>query len=408
VDWRGHYRRAGADSWHNDKTSCAPDVSEDCIETEEEMRRQAGRADPPAYSHYTRSNKHTPHTDSVAHPPHQYQSLIMQIKKLRIALADSPVPKGERRGFDAAIEHPYAAPRNAFLFKRVDRVYNTELRDWELVERTMNCQRAHDCAFRVHREYDASGKLEQTRVDINTGLLRTALGTIFRTCGYPTTEQDVHSIDPHLLFHFRAEIDAHIRRTQECKAKNKAALLDETSQCGLLLDFVGEEFAGLEGQLEAMLKRGVIHYDLVWTLFKPGTIAYTSTYQNKSDPRCFRVETVRQNDGWVVDGNYLDCDGERFSKRHHQAFIHAFKGCRKISNLTAYPLQYHQDPDVQRASLRPKIKHALTFCRQRVKTLSNAVESLFHYQVSTIAFTMALLISRLATRSLVLTAIAAS
>jgi hypothetical protein len=197
-------------------------------------------------------------------------------------------------------------------------------------------------------------------LSINTGLLRTASKAIFRTCGYTTTGPDVHSIDPHLLFHFRAEIDAYVRRTSQCEAKrvketrNKEALSDEASQCRLLLDYVGEEFAGVEEQVEAMLKRGVIHCDLVWTLFRPETIAYTSTYQNKNDPRCFRVETVRQDDGWVIDGKYLDCYGERFSTRRHQVVIPAFEGCRKISNLTAYPLQYHQDPDVNQAPLCPE------------------------------------------------------
>jgi hypothetical protein len=164
--------------------------------------------------------------------------------------------------------------------------------------------------------------------------------------------EGVYDIDPHLLFHFRADISAYLQRMCECKgkkafgARDKELSSSQGTQCTLLLDFIKEDFAGVEERLEAMLKRGVVSYDLVWALFKPGTIAYTATYQNEDDPRCFIVETVHEYDECVIDGKYLDCDGKRFSMERYQAAIQEFKGCKKITSLATYPLQYHRDSDV--------------------------------------------------------------
>lgn len=221
------------------------------------------------------------------------------------------------------------------------------------MERKRDSQQASNYVFEERRDYDVHGKLEKTRVQINTKVLRTALDHIFRTCSCSAVMEGVYDIDPYVLFQFRADINAHLRSMRKYKGKRaregreKGLLSSQATQCKLLLGFIKEDFAGVEERLEVMLRRGVISYDLVWALFKPGTIAYTSTYQNEDDPRCFKVETVKKDDEWVVDGNYLDSNGERFSMGHYRVTIQEFKGCKKITSLPVYPLPYHKDSDIQ-------------------------------------------------------------
>jgi hypothetical protein len=289
-------------------------------------------------------------SDNLVQHLYLEKSLNAQIEKLRDVLASFTTQGSDEKIQNIAIERSDSKPSK---FKRLDRVYDEQLRTWRLVESKKDSQQASDSVFEVHRDYDVHGKLEKTRVQINTKVLRTALDHIFRACGYSVAIEGVYDVDPHILFHFRANISAYLRKTRNDKgkrakgARHKGLSSSQATQCKLLLDFITEDFAGVEERLGAMLRRGVISYDLIWALFKPGTIAYTSTYQNGDDPRCFKVEAAYEYDEWVIDGKYLDCDGECFSMEHYRVAIQEFKGCKKITSLAAYPLQYHRESDVQ-------------------------------------------------------------
>jgi len=101
-----------------------------------------------------------------------------------------------------------------------------------------------------------------------------------------------------------------------------------------------------------MLKAGSITFELLWALFKSGTIVYTPTYGNKDDPRAFRVDytyfdkDLFGNEKLVIEGQYLEYDGKIFGLGDYAMQIPSFKGAKKIVNLEAYPLQYHKDPEV--------------------------------------------------------------
>jgi hypothetical protein len=109
--------------------------------------------------------------------------------------------------------------------------------------------------------------------------------------------------------------------------------------------------------LKPMLKAGTIPYNLVWALFKPNTVAYTPTYGNKDDPRCFKVDYCYEEEDWFgnkkwnIEGRYLEYDGKVFGLGEHFVQIAAFKGHRKIANLATYPLDYHKDPESLREEL---------------------------------------------------------
>lgn len=103
---------------------------------------------------------------------------------------------------------------------------------------------------------------------------------------------------------------------------------------------------------------GTVIYDLVWALFKPNTIAYTTTYGNKDDPRCFRVDYCYEQENWLtgeknwmIEGRYLEYDGKVFGFGEHYVSIGEFRGSKKISNLNAYPMKFHKNPDKLREEL---------------------------------------------------------
>jgi hypothetical protein len=128
-------------------------------------------------------------------------------------------------------------------------------------------------------------------------------------------------------------------------------------QCKLLLKYIDEDYEEIRKTLKPMLKAGTITYNLAWALFKPNTVAYTPTYGNKDDPRCFKVDSCYEEEDWFgnkkwnIEGRYLEYDGKVFGLGDHFVQIAAFKGHRKIANLAAYPLDFHKDPETLREQL---------------------------------------------------------
>jgi hypothetical protein len=234
-----------------------------------------------------------------------------------------------------------------------------KIHDWKLVESNSDQKDEFDCVFTVRRRLNWEGKYQETQLDIKSKLLRNALQDVFKDCKSISLVEDIPQIDPHTLFHYYDELKVYIKKTlkpklkKAKKSKEQKRLKQQIAQCKLLLSYIDEDYTATRKALRPMLKAGTITYDLVWALFKPNTIAFTPTYHNKDDPRCFKVETAYEYESWMtgikswyVDGKYLEYDGKSFGLGDHQITIQAFKGHKKITSLSAYPLEYHKDPDV--------------------------------------------------------------
>jgi hypothetical protein len=248
--------------------------------------------------------------------------------------------------------------KNALEFKRVDQVYDMKIHDWKLVESNNDTKDEFDCLFTVRRRLNWEGKYQETQVDIKSKVLRNCLQEIFKDCKNISLVEDIPQLDPHTLFHYYDEIKTYVKKELKTKlkrarkSKEKKLRTAQLAQCKLLLKYLDEDFTSVRKALKPMLKAGTITYDLVWALFKPNTIAFAPTYGNKDDPRCFRVENSYEYESWltqakslVVDGRYLEYDGKSFGLGDHQVQIQAFKGHKKITSLSAYPLKYHKDAE---------------------------------------------------------------
>lgn len=254
---------------------------------------------------------------------------------------------------------PKTVKKNPHEFKRIDQVWDTKIRDYKLIESTSDQKDEFDCVFTVRRRFDWEGKHRETQVDIKSGLLRNALQEVFRECRSISLVEETPQIDPHTLFHYYDELKTYVKKTlkpklkRAKKRKDKRQLKQQIAQCKLLLGYIDEDYAKTRKALKPMLKAGTITYDLCWALFKPNTIAYTPTYGNKDDARCFKVDSVYEYESWlsgakswIIDGRYLEYDGKVFGLGDHQVQISSFKGHKKITSLAAYPLKFHKDPEV--------------------------------------------------------------
>lgn len=61
--------------------------------------------------------------------------------------------------------------------------------------------------------------------------------------------------------------------------------------------------------LYPMLANGIITFDLLWALWKPNTLAYTTTYGSHEEPRVFKVE-VAEKHSTMMKGDFYFVDGK--------------------------------------------------------------------------------------------------
>jgi hypothetical protein len=301
---------------------------------------------------------------SPPEPPLPGDSLDTQVTKVSGILSSLKAQQASLNAAAAAaavsttkLDKP--VKKNALEFKRVDQVFDMKIRDWKLVESNADQKDEFDCVFTVRRRLNWEGKYQETQLDIKSKLLRNALQEVLKDCKSISLVEDIPQIDPHTLFHYYDELKVYIKKTlkpklrKARKSKEQKRLKQQIAQCKLLLSYIDEDYTATRKALRPMLKAGTITYDLVWALFKPNTIAFTPTYHNKDDPRCFKVDTAYEYESWMtginswyIDGKYLEYDGKSFGLGDHQITIQAFKGHKKITSLSAYPLKYHKDPEV--------------------------------------------------------------
>lgn len=161
-------------------------------------------------------------------------------------------------------------------------------------------------------------------------------------------------VDPNILFLYLDEIRQYnkalkikLKRTKKRKELKK--LKKSRAHCKVLIDYLDEDYKDIKKTLKGLLKQGEITFELLWAIFKPNCIAYTSTYGSTNDPRCFKVDyTVKcsnfmRGEYYCVEGRYLEYDGKSLGLGDFSADVDSFKGPRKITSLECCPLHYHKD-----------------------------------------------------------------
>ena len=125
---------------------------------------------------------------------------------------------------------------------------------------------------------------------------------------------------------------------------------------GLLIDYIKITYESTAQCLRSLLKDGEITYDLLWALFKPNSLVY-STCIGTNKPRCVMYdngEEAETSDGlkyYKMDCRYLDYDGKVFGELPIHLAIVKFRGKKRISTLDAFPLQFHPDEKAMRTHL---------------------------------------------------------
>ncbi|KAM5354213.1 hypothetical protein ACJ41O_000863 [Fusarium nematophilum] len=262
-------------------------------------------------------------------------------------------------------------------FKRVDWVWDNNIHNYKLqdtAEDDGDAQYEH-FIFHVRRTFDWEGKYRATIVDIRSKLLRECLQDVIGNVEGVSLVDEIPKLDPNLLFLYLEDLRSHLKalkqakpagETKKARKKNRKRLGEKRKHLKILIKYLDHDYESTKESLYPMLESGLITFDLLWALWKPNTLAYTTTYGCTSEPRVFKVEmaqlhsSIIKGNFYYVDGKYFEFDGKRFGYGAMAEEIDEFQGARKITSLPCYPLKYHQDEEKVRSELIERGKKFVT------------------------------------------------
>lgn len=129
----------------------------------------------------------------------------------------------------------------------------------------------------------------------------------------------------------------------------------------VLLRYLRQHFASTIGSLPQLLEHGEITYDLLWALFPPNSIVYTTCVYSEQ-PKCLAYDhgedkMIKDQKYFVLSGRYLDFDGKRFGEVSGGTAIAEFRGARQITSLESFPLRYHNERGELESGLIERGRH---------------------------------------------------
>ncbi|KAF5861370.1 hypothetical protein ETB97_000333 [Aspergillus alliaceus] len=256
------------------------------------------------------------------------------------------------------------APASKIAFKRVDQLWDNTIHNFKLTE-TVDDPDANEWnqyLFTVRRRFDWDNKYTETVVDLKSKYIRDALTKVMDGVKGVSLVQETAAVDPNMLFLYLEETRQYmkdLRQQAKTEKKRKAKKIAATKAAHLkvLIKYLDTDYSEIKKTLYPLLEANTITFDLLWALFKPNTIAYTPTYGNQDEPRAFKIEYATKESSFMkgqwysIEGRYLEYDGKTFGMGTMLAEVESFKGARKITTLSCYPLKYHRETEDVKAKL---------------------------------------------------------
>lgn len=207
----------------------------------------------------------------------------------------------------------------------------------DLEEAAENAETArYALLIRNSKCYDGRKKLQIDSIVVQSPLLKEALGTVLKNYPGITTSLDRLTFKaPFQPFVHRWKnlLDA-LETEQDPETKAHLELFHRTIEAELRDDLKARD---------DFILNGVITYDTVWMIFEPGTTVFTV-----EDGQNCAAKFTNGNYQQTRCGNFyglscqrVDWDGENFGFGGALFRVWEWEGTKKITKLSAYPIEYH-------------------------------------------------------------------
>ena len=137
----------------------------------------------------------------------------------------------------------------------------------------------------------------------------------------------------------------------------------------LLVDFIKITYESTAQRLLSLLENGEITYDLLWALFKPNSLVYSTCF-GTGKLRCIIYDDGKEGETsnglkyYKIECQYLDYNSQVFGETSVNLAIVKFRRKKRISTLKAFPFQYYPD--------ERKIKAYLVECGRKFVSMLGA------------------------------------
>ena len=353
------HRRIASDS---DSESTASESSSDSSSDEEPVRRKKTPKKKKALLSDSEVEEDSDAGEtSLTELQSQLEALKLQIatgnpslraRNRRLSISTEKMPKLKSKS------SPKKGKDDGLQFKRVDHLWDASIHNWRIKESAADDDSEFaEYAFLIRRCFDWENKYSRTEVDIKSKPLRTVLAEVMKECKSVSLEAEEPIVDPNTLFLYLEALRTHYKKTlkAQIKAEKKRKVIKklekQRSLCKTLVKYLDDDYADTKKTLYPLLAAGNITFELLWALYRPNDIAVTSCYGAWDEPRCFKIDyaiknaTMMRGEWYSVEGKYMEYDGKNFGFGNFEANVEAFKGPRKITSLSCYPLKYHKDPE---------------------------------------------------------------
>jgi hypothetical protein len=175
---------------------------------------------------------------------------------------------------------------------------------------------------------------QTTVVDIKSKLLKEALNEVMDGVKGVSLVEETPCVDPNLLFLYLEDLrklckELKNKKVTTKKGKKKAKKRQDTKRKHLkvLLKYLDKDYSATKKTLYPMLESGLITFDLLWALYKPNTLAYTTTYGSVDEPRAFKIELAEKEFSFMkgewynIEGRYLEYDGKTWGMGKSKHFL---------------------------------------------------------------------------------------
>jgi len=207
--------------------------------------------------------------------------------------------------------------------------------------------RAHAIIVRHKKSKDSRKKLEADSIIIQSPPLREALGHILRD--YTGVACELQRLT------FNAPFAPFIHRWVEFTTYMRQEHLDATTKEHLVLlhDILKDEIGDSIASFEDYVLTKKITFEHLWMIFQPGTVVL-GTQMGPISAFELRETLYYETRCGKFFGLPVDCvdyDGKKFGRHLTRLDIAEFAGVVDITSLTAFPLDFHEDPEAIRATL---------------------------------------------------------
>ncbi|KAL4757808.1 ATP-binding protein [Aspergillus foveolatus] len=164
--------------------------------------------------------------------------------------------------------------------------------------------------------------------------------------GYPGLTMALDRVE------FTAPFKPFIHRWKEfSEAKDQETDFATKIHADLLYRTLDNELGDVISKKEDLVKNGVVTHRLLWTIFEPNDHIFTMIDGHQCVLAFQSGDTDSRSGDFVVDANFIDFDGETFGYRTQDLLVPHFEGTRRITDLSVFPLKYHDNEATIRENL---------------------------------------------------------